>query len=121
VTATAATGPDGDRSMTRHLHLDRPAMLGPILNLSRRGGGDPTHRRLAADLWLRATRTPNGPVLLKLLVARGTVSAKAWGDGATVVRAETDADNLASRRVLLRAGFAAVGRDRYVITRPSGR
>jgi len=53
--------------------------------------------------------------------AVGLVLELAWRDGATAVRAETDADNLASRRVLLRAGFAAVGHDQYVITRPSGR
>ncbi|MET1003951.1 MAG: DNA-3-methyladenine glycosylase 2 family protein, partial [Propionibacteriaceae bacterium] len=79
--AVAASGSSADGSLTRHLHLERAVMLGPILNLSRRGAGDPTHRRVAPDLWLRATRTPMGPVLLKLLVAQGTVSAKAWGEG----------------------------------------
>ena len=66
---------------TRHLTLDRPVMLGPILALSRRGSGDPTHRRLG-DIHLRATRTPVGPALLKIVGHGAEVSARAWGDGA---------------------------------------
>jgi len=33
----------------------------------------------------------------------------AWRDGATVVRAETTSDNVASRRVLIKAGLVAGG------------
>ena len=67
---------------TRRLILDRPAALGPTFALLRRGAGDPTHRRLGGT-HLRATRTPEGPVLLKV-VSHGTeVAARAWGDGAT--------------------------------------
>jgi RimJ/RimL family protein N-acetyltransferase len=45
---------------------------------------------------------------------------QAWRDGADLVRAETDADNVASQRVLGRAGFTELGYFRYVIERPSG-
>lgn len=75
MTTSAASG------LTRHLRLPYPVMLAPTLNLHRRGAGDPTHRRVG-DLWLRASRTPEGPVLLKLLVVGGEVAARAWGDGA---------------------------------------
>lgn len=68
-------------SLTRHLDLGRPALPGPIFAALRRGGGDPTHRRLG-DLHLRATRTPAGPVLLKVLAHGPQVSARAWGEGA---------------------------------------
>ncbi len=68
-------------SLTRHLVLDRPVLLSLVLGQLRRGPGDPTHRRLG-DIYLRATRTPAGPVLIKI-IGRGTeVSARAWGDGA---------------------------------------
>ncbi|MET1003950.1 MAG: GNAT family N-acetyltransferase [Propionibacteriaceae bacterium] len=50
--------------------------------------------------------------------AVGLLLEQAWRAGATVVRAETDADNAASRGVLLRAGFTALGHDQYAITRP---
>ena len=66
---------------TRHLTLGRPVLLGPILALSRRGAGDPTHRRLG-DIHLRATRTPSGPALLKIIGHGSRVSARAWGEGA---------------------------------------
>ena len=62
----------------------RPAgstSLAAALMLHRRGPGDPTHRR-HGQLWFRATRTPTGPALVKLLLAGDTVSARAWGDGA---------------------------------------
>ncbi len=49
--------------------------------LLRRGAGDPTHRRLG-DIHLRATRTPVGPALLKVVAHGSELSARAWGDGA---------------------------------------
>jgi 3-methyladenine DNA glycosylase/8-oxoguanine DNA glycosylase len=67
--------------LTRHLSLPHPVLLRPILNLHRRGAGDPTHRQVG-DLWLRATRTVAGPALLKIVPTREGVSARAWGDGA---------------------------------------
>jgi RimJ/RimL family protein N-acetyltransferase len=42
----------------------------------------------------------------------------AWAQGAAVVRAETDPDNVASQRVLLNAGFTPAGSDRYAHRRP---
>lgn len=66
---------------SREVTLDRGARLAPILGLSRRGPGDPTHRRLGS-LWLRTTRTPMGPALIKIIASSRTVSARAWGEGA---------------------------------------
>ena len=65
----------------RVLRLDGPTSLSAALTLQRRGPGDPTHRR-HGQLWFRATRTPAGPALLKLLLAGDVVSARAWGEGA---------------------------------------
>lgn len=67
--------------LTRHLDLGRPVLLGPVFALSRRGAGDPTCRRVG-DLHLRATRTPAGPTLLKVVATGSRVSARAWGAGA---------------------------------------
>jgi 3-methyladenine DNA glycosylase/8-oxoguanine DNA glycosylase len=68
-------------TLSRRLLLDRPVLLGPIFGQLRRGPGDPTHRRLG-DLFLRATRTPAGPALLKIVGSGAEVSARAWGEGA---------------------------------------
>ena len=67
--------------LTRHLVLDRPALLAPQFALLRRGTGDPTHRSVGG-LHLRATRTPVGPALLKVVASGAEVSARAWGEGA---------------------------------------
>lgn len=48
----------------------------------RRGAGDPTHRRLAAGQWLRATRLTSGTALLRISADRTGVHARAWGFGA---------------------------------------
>ncbi len=61
--------------------VDLDRLLGGL----RRGAGDPTHRVLGAGRarrWLRATRTPQGPALLSLIVAGAEVRAHAWGAGA---------------------------------------
>ncbi len=55
--------------------------LGPLFGLLRRGAGDPTHRSLAG-LYLRASRTAAGPVLLSVSTSGAEVSARAWGAGA---------------------------------------
>ncbi len=89
---------------TRELQLDHPALLSPTLSLSRRGPGDPTHRRLGG-LWLRATRTPLGPALIKIIASGASVSARAWGEGADwvldqlprLVGAEDDPNGFAPR------------------------
>ena len=61
-----------------------PLSVGATLSTLRRGGGDPTHRLLAERGAWRATRTPDGPVLLRLVArpADGEVVATAWGPGA---------------------------------------
>lgn len=66
---------------TRRLELGRPVLLRPLLTHLRRGPGDPTHRQLG-DSWLRATRTPAGPALVKIVVSGHRVDARAWGEGA---------------------------------------
>lgn len=71
----------GSAAPSRVLRLGRPHALEITLGLHRRGPGDPTHRRLG-PLWFRATRTPLGPALVKLLLTADTVSARAWGEGA---------------------------------------
>ena len=57
-------------------------LVDPLLRAHRRGPGDPTHRRLGPGNWLRASLTPDGPVLLRIVGAGCTVSARAWGSGA---------------------------------------
>jgi 3-methyladenine DNA glycosylase/8-oxoguanine DNA glycosylase len=71
------TGP-----VTRVVELGRAPLLGVLVGAHRRGPGDPTHRRLGGS-WLRVTRTPDGPVLLKLDPVGTAVRATAWGPGGT--------------------------------------
>src|SRR5438132_3180494 len=65
------------------------APVGPQLDLARtlfpmvRGDGDPTTSVRPGEAW-RATRTPEGPVTLRLSSALGgRIDAEAWGPGAT--------------------------------------
>ena len=67
--------------LTRHIRLEQPVMMWPIFAQLRRGPGDPTHRWLG-DIHLRATRTPAGPALIKIIANGAQVSARAWGEGA---------------------------------------
>lgn len=55
--------------------------LDACLGRLRRGGGDPTHRRVGTTWW-RAANTPAGPVLLRLADAGDDVEVSAWGEGA---------------------------------------
>jgi 3-methyladenine DNA glycosylase/8-oxoguanine DNA glycosylase len=71
----------GSAGLTRRLTFDRPVLVGPVLGLHRRGPGDPTNRKLG-DVYLRATRTPAGPALTKIVASGAEVAARAWGDGA---------------------------------------
>lgn len=68
-------------SLTRTIALDCDVLLDSIMLQLRRGPGDPTHRRVGNG-WLRASRTPEGPVLIMIRVAGRTARARAWGDGA---------------------------------------
>jgi 3-methyladenine DNA glycosylase/8-oxoguanine DNA glycosylase len=70
-----------ESALGRTLELDRPATLSPMFHLLRRGPGDPTHRQIG-EVMLRATRTPLGPALLKVIARGYTIAARAWGDGA---------------------------------------
>ncbi|CEH05036.1 AlkA, 3-methyladenine DNA glycosylase/8-oxoguanine DNA glycosylase [Propionibacterium freudenreichii] len=47
-----------------------------------KGPADPTHRRVGAQHWWRATRTPDGPALLELFDHHADVVTRAWGEGA---------------------------------------
>ena len=67
--------------LTRRLWLEHQVMLAPIFAQLRRGPGDPTHRRVG-DMFLRATRTPAGPSLIKIIAHGTDVDARAWGPGA---------------------------------------
>ncbi len=71
----------GPAPVTRVVELGHRPLLSVLIGSHRRGAGDPTHRRLGGS-WLRATRTPTGPVLLKLDPVGTTVRATAWGSGA---------------------------------------
>jgi 3-methyladenine DNA glycosylase/8-oxoguanine DNA glycosylase len=74
---TTADGPGLDRIVT----LGQPALLDVTLGQLRRGRPDPTHRRIG-NAWLRACRTPQGPVLVKIAPCAAGVHARAWGPGA---------------------------------------
>jgi 3-methyladenine DNA glycosylase/8-oxoguanine DNA glycosylase len=80
-TAGVSTGPS---PVHRDWRPDRPVPVGSILAALRRGGGDPCFRRQVDGVVWRATRTPDGPVLLRLeaVPADGSVRAHAWGEGA---------------------------------------
>jgi len=67
--------------LTRHIRLQQPVMIAPIFAQLRRGPGDPTHRQVG-DMYLRATRTPEGPALIKIIGNGTEVAARAWGEGA---------------------------------------
>ena len=80
----------GRRSLTGAVRIVRPATalsVGQTVSSLRRGGSDPCFRsdpnRPGQPIW-RATRTPEGPALLRLTVrpADGEVEARAWGAGA---------------------------------------
>ena len=121
--------------LTRHIRLPRPAIIGPTFAQLRRGAGDPTHRQVG-DMYLRATRTPAGPdgvveigyTVVPAWRGRGVASRacgliveQAWRDGAEIVIAETDDDNVASQAVLLRNGFQRRPDGVFMIKRPEAR
>lgn len=63
----------------------RPVAVHAVLAAVRRGSGDPCYRVQPDGVVWRATRTPQGPVLLRLSArpSEGAVDAHAWGPGAT--------------------------------------
>jgi 3-methyladenine DNA glycosylase/8-oxoguanine DNA glycosylase len=62
----------------------RPVAVGATIAGLVRGRGDPAHRGEPDGSWWRATRTPDGPALLRLAPrpALGEIGATAWGPGA---------------------------------------
>lgn len=64
---------------------DWPCPVRAILGQQRRGAGDPTMRLAVRGRHWRAARTPAGPVTLSVtdLGGDGTVTAEAWGPGAS--------------------------------------
>lgn len=68
---------------SRTVRTARPVPLGAVVGIFRRGGGDPTSRRVDRGWWF-AWRTPDGPVTLHLAAwsLAGEVTATAWGSGA---------------------------------------
>lgn len=72
-------------SVVRRWRPGRPVDPQLLIGGLRRGAGDPTYRldRATRTVW-RATRTPDGPVLLRLTpyAGAGEVAAEAWGPGA---------------------------------------
>lgn len=62
----------------------RPVLVGAVLSVFRRGGGDPTWLRLGDGSVARGIRTPAGPATLVLRArpAGSEVLASAWGLGA---------------------------------------
>jgi hypothetical protein len=62
---------------------DWPCPVATILSPLRRGAGDPTHLREPSGAVWRASRTPDGPVTLRIssLDGAGEVRAAAWGPG----------------------------------------
>jgi hypothetical protein len=66
---------------TRRISTPRPVDLSLTLRELWRGRGDPT-MRFAPDDVARASRTPDGPVSVRLSPEPGGVRAEAWGPGA---------------------------------------
>lgn len=70
------------RGQTRTVQLGRPVLLDALVGRLQRGARDPTHRRIGGR-WLRASRTPEGPVLIVIAPVPDGVHGRAWGPGAT--------------------------------------
>ena len=70
--------------LTRVWRPRQPVAPAATLSTFRRGGGDPCHRTAPGGAVWRATRTPDGPALLRLVpsAAGAEVEAAAWGPGA---------------------------------------
>ena len=68
-------------AVERMVPSTHPVPLSAILGGLQRGAHDPTHRRIG-NSWLRASRTPDGPVLIKIDVVASCVRGVAWGPGA---------------------------------------
>lgn len=70
-----------DDSVVRDLELGEPVNVGLTLALLRRGPGDPTMRRIGAQVW-RTSRMDSGPVTYAVdQISPVHVRAHAWGPG----------------------------------------
>lgn len=101
----------------RHWVPPGPYDLLGNLGVLRRGPGDPTYRVRDGALW-RTSRTPQGPVTLRIVQGAEDVCAQAWGSGAAwaldQLPALLGADDVpgefvARHRVLQRAHHARPG------------
>jgi 3-methyladenine DNA glycosylase/8-oxoguanine DNA glycosylase len=75
---------------TRTIPLDAPLDLGRTLAIHARGPGDPM-MRLAGSEAIRATRTPDGPGTIRVVVRGTRLDAEAWGPGAERLLADLPA------------------------------
>lgn len=92
---------------TRRLRLTRPLDLRLTLALTRIGRGDPC-TRLRSDQAFRASRTPEGPATVHLVVDGDELGAEAWGEGATwlldqlpILVGEADVDDFVTSHPLV--------------------
>jgi 3-methyladenine DNA glycosylase/8-oxoguanine DNA glycosylase len=83
-TASVTDGGTGAAPQARVWRPGRPVAVHATLSALQRGGADPCYRRSPDGVVWRATRTPQGPVLLRLAArpGDGEVDAHAWGPGA---------------------------------------
>ncbi|WP_237742743.1 DNA-3-methyladenine glycosylase family protein [Actinopolymorpha alba] len=83
-TPAGTPGPAGTPARTRTVVTTEP--VDPALTLAalQRGSGDPVHRRTPDGAVWRGSRTPEGPVTVRVAAvpADGAVEARAWGPGA---------------------------------------
>ena len=80
----SGAGMSPDAGIVRVVRTSRPVPLAAVLSVFRRGGGDPTSHRDQHGWWF-ASRTPAGPVTLRLEAPAPVateVTATAWGSGA---------------------------------------
>ena len=69
-------------SLHRTVTFSAPVDAGRTWSVLRRGGGDPTFRRVGPAMW-RTSRMESGPVTVSVVQTdRDTVEADAWGPGA---------------------------------------
>ncbi len=68
-----------ERSWVPGYHLDLHGTVGVL----RRGAGDPAYARTPDGALWRAVHTPDGPGTLRMVQREGTVTAQAWGSGAS--------------------------------------
>lgn len=73
----ASAAPDLATTFELGVPLDLAATLAPVAH----GHGDPTIRIAAGEAW-RATRTPEGPAALRIVLDGASARAEAWGPGA---------------------------------------